>query len=190
MYLTEKRRATVPQVCVSNGTFALAGKHRASRPNCQGYSAAITVPGSTRCSWMSNAMSSMNYTPQTARCHGCRVVYIWLSDNDDDADDDEQFLVRERRDAHLTQTCLFVSLSFFSLFFSLTLCSIYKMKYTFISVPALGDKQNTYLNIKGKLTEYAQVYKMNIPDFKVRFCTGHLALTCTNVVLRLALWMP
>ncbi|KAF1799035.1 hypothetical protein V8B55DRAFT_1387787 [Mucor lusitanicus] len=41
------------------------------------------------------------------------------------------------------------------------------MKYTFISVPALGDKQNTYLNIKGKLTEYAQVYKMNIPDFKI-----------------------
>jgi V-type H+-transporting ATPase subunit C len=49
------------------------------------------------------------------------------------------------------------------------------MKYTFISVPALGDKQNTYLNIKGKLTEYAQVYKMNIPDFKVRFCTVPLA---------------
>lgn len=41
------------------------------------------------------------------------------------------------------------------------------MKYTFISVPALGDKQNTYLNIKGKLTEFAQVYKLNIPDFKV-----------------------
>lgn len=41
------------------------------------------------------------------------------------------------------------------------------MKYTFISVPALGDKQNTYLNIKGKLTEFAQVYKLNIPEFKV-----------------------
>ncbi|KAI8984545.1 hypothetical protein BDF20DRAFT_860487 [Mycotypha africana] len=41
------------------------------------------------------------------------------------------------------------------------------MKYTFISVPALGDKQNTYLNIKGKLTEYAQVYKLNIPEFKI-----------------------
>jgi hypothetical protein len=42
-----------------------------------------------------------------------------------------------------------------------------KMKYTFISVPALGDKQNTFLNIKGKLTEYAQTYKFTIPEFKV-----------------------
>ncbi|KAI7901971.1 uncharacterized protein BX663DRAFT_513097 [Cokeromyces recurvatus] len=41
------------------------------------------------------------------------------------------------------------------------------MKYTFISVPALGDKQNTFLNIKGKLTEYAQTYKLNIPEFKI-----------------------
>jgi V-type H+-transporting ATPase subunit C len=41
------------------------------------------------------------------------------------------------------------------------------MKYTFISVPALGDKQNTFLNIKAKLTEYAQTYQFNIPEFKV-----------------------
>lgn len=41
------------------------------------------------------------------------------------------------------------------------------MKYTFISVPALGDKQNTFLNIKGKLTDYAQTYQFNIPEFKV-----------------------
>lgn len=64
------------------------------------------------------------------------------------------------------------------------------MKYTFISVPALGDKQNTYLSIKGKLTEYAQVYKMNIPDFKVRFCTVRFALISNNVDDRLVLWMP
>lgn len=44
------------------------------------------------------------------------------------------------------------------------------MKYTFISVPALGDKQNTFLNIKGKLTEYAQIYKFTIPEFKVSKC--------------------
>jgi V-type H+-transporting ATPase subunit C len=41
------------------------------------------------------------------------------------------------------------------------------MKYIFISVPALGDKQNTFLNIKGKLSEYAQTYKYSIPEFKV-----------------------
>lgn len=41
------------------------------------------------------------------------------------------------------------------------------MKYTFISVPALGDKQNTFLNIKGKLAEYAQTNKFVIPEFKV-----------------------
>ncbi|GAA5801214.1 hypothetical protein EDC94DRAFT_616292 [Helicostylum pulchrum] len=41
------------------------------------------------------------------------------------------------------------------------------MKYTFISVPALGDKQNTFLNIKGKLTDYAQTYQFNIPEFKI-----------------------
>ncbi|KAI8082637.1 uncharacterized protein B0P05DRAFT_636660 [Gilbertella persicaria] len=41
------------------------------------------------------------------------------------------------------------------------------MKYTFVSVPALGDKQNTFLNIKGKLAEYAQTYQYNIPEFKI-----------------------
>ncbi|KAI8879916.1 ATPase, V1 complex, subunit C [Backusella circina FSU 941] len=41
------------------------------------------------------------------------------------------------------------------------------MKYTFISVPALGDKQNTFLNIKGKLAEYAQTSKFVIPEFKI-----------------------
>ncbi|KAG0735567.1 hypothetical protein G6F57_005313 [Rhizopus arrhizus] len=41
------------------------------------------------------------------------------------------------------------------------------MKYTFISVPALGDKQNTFLNIKGKLADYAQTYHYTIPDFKI-----------------------
>ncbi|KAG0182444.1 hypothetical protein DFQ28_004087 [Apophysomyces sp. BC1034] len=41
------------------------------------------------------------------------------------------------------------------------------MKYTFVSVPALGNKQNTFLNIKGKLTEYAETYAFEIPDFKV-----------------------
>ncbi|KAI9257878.1 hypothetical protein BY458DRAFT_441047 [Sporodiniella umbellata] len=41
------------------------------------------------------------------------------------------------------------------------------MKYTFISVPALGNKRNTFLNIKGKLEEHAQAYQYNIPDFKI-----------------------
>ncbi|KAI8997265.1 hypothetical protein BDB01DRAFT_770489 [Pilobolus umbonatus] len=41
------------------------------------------------------------------------------------------------------------------------------MKYTFVSVPALGDKQNTYLNIKAKLTDYARTYEFNAPEFKI-----------------------
>ncbi|CEG71831.1 hypothetical protein RMATCC62417_07500 [Rhizopus microsporus] len=41
------------------------------------------------------------------------------------------------------------------------------MKYVFVSVPALGDKQNTFLNIKGKLAEYAQTYHYTIPEFKI-----------------------
>ncbi|KAI8384153.1 hypothetical protein BD560DRAFT_322349 [Blakeslea trispora] len=41
------------------------------------------------------------------------------------------------------------------------------MKYTFVSVPALGNKQNTFLNIKGKLSEYAQTYQYSIPEFKI-----------------------
>ncbi|KAI8337133.1 hypothetical protein BC941DRAFT_470867 [Chlamydoabsidia padenii] len=41
------------------------------------------------------------------------------------------------------------------------------MKYTFISVPALGNKQNTILNIKAKLTEYAETNAFPIPDFKI-----------------------
>lgn len=61
------------------------------------------------------------------------------------------------------QQCIFVIASI--LFFPLFLYK--KMKYTFISVPALGDKQNTFLNIKAKLTEYAQTYQFNIPEFKV-----------------------
>lgn len=55
----------------------------------------------------------------------------------------------------------------FSVFFSLDKKQ-FNMKYTFVSVPALGDKQNTYLNIKGKLAEYAQTYKFDIPEFKVK----------------------
>lgn len=43
------------------------------------------------------------------------------------------------------------------------------MKYVFVSVPALGDKQNTFLNIKGKLAEYAQTYHYTIPEFKVHY---------------------
>lgn len=42
------------------------------------------------------------------------------------------------------------------------------MKYTFISVPALGDKQNTFLTIRGKLADYAQTYQYTIPEFKVQ----------------------
>ncbi|ORZ09847.1 hypothetical protein BCR42DRAFT_494787 [Absidia repens] len=41
------------------------------------------------------------------------------------------------------------------------------MKYTLISVPALGNKQNTFLNIKAKLTEYAETNNFPIPDFKI-----------------------
>ncbi|KAG1140186.1 hypothetical protein G6F37_009275 [Rhizopus arrhizus] len=41
------------------------------------------------------------------------------------------------------------------------------MKYTFISVPALGDKQNTFLTIRGKLADYAQTYQYIIPEFKI-----------------------
>ncbi|KAF7729261.1 Vacuolar ATP synthase subunit C [Apophysomyces ossiformis] len=41
------------------------------------------------------------------------------------------------------------------------------MKYTFVSVPALGHKQNTFFNIKDKLSEYAETYAFDIPEFKV-----------------------
>ncbi|KAI8139426.1 hypothetical protein BJV82DRAFT_672704 [Fennellomyces sp. T-0311] len=41
------------------------------------------------------------------------------------------------------------------------------MKYLFVSVPALGNKQNTFLNIRGKLSEYALTYAFNVPDFKI-----------------------
>ncbi|KAI8099298.1 uncharacterized protein BX664DRAFT_381875 [Halteromyces radiatus] len=41
------------------------------------------------------------------------------------------------------------------------------MKYTFVSVPALGNSQNTFLNIKAKLTEYAETNAFPIPDFKI-----------------------
>lgn len=60
------------------------------------------------------------------------------------------------------------------------------MKYTFISVPALGDKQNTFLNIKGKLTEYAQIYKFAIPEFKVSKCKKRrkMKLEKTHVYIR------
>ncbi|KAI7854076.1 hypothetical protein BDC45DRAFT_535948 [Circinella umbellata] len=41
------------------------------------------------------------------------------------------------------------------------------MKYLFVSVPALGNKQNTFLNIRGKLSEYALTYAFNVPEFKI-----------------------
>ncbi|KAJ8659640.1 hypothetical protein O0I10_004619 [Lichtheimia ornata] len=42
------------------------------------------------------------------------------------------------------------------------------MKYLFISVPALGNKQNTFLNIRGKLSEFhALTYAFNVPEFKI-----------------------
>lgn len=42
------------------------------------------------------------------------------------------------------------------------------MKYQFVSVPALGNKQNTFLNIRGKLTEYAVTCAFQVPEFKAR----------------------
>ncbi|KAI8377872.1 uncharacterized protein BYT42DRAFT_572008 [Radiomyces spectabilis] len=41
------------------------------------------------------------------------------------------------------------------------------MKYTFVSVPGLGNKENTFLNIKSKLADYAETYEFNIPEFKI-----------------------
>ncbi|KAI9304532.1 hypothetical protein BJ944DRAFT_202551 [Cunninghamella echinulata] len=41
------------------------------------------------------------------------------------------------------------------------------MKYSFVSVPALGNKQNTLLNIKAKLGEYAETNAFPIPEFKI-----------------------
>ncbi|CAO3649301.1 unnamed protein product [Cunninghamella blakesleeana] len=41
------------------------------------------------------------------------------------------------------------------------------MKYSFVSVPALGQKQNTLLNIKAKLAEYAETNAFPIPEFKI-----------------------
>ncbi|KAI8070808.1 hypothetical protein BC940DRAFT_339841 [Gongronella butleri] len=41
------------------------------------------------------------------------------------------------------------------------------MKYLFVSVPALGNKQNTLLNIKGKLAEHAETFSFPVPDFKI-----------------------
>ena len=42
------------------------------------------------------------------------------------------------------------------------------MKYTLVSVPALGQSQNTLLNIKSKLAQYAETHPFNIPEFKVK----------------------
>ncbi|KAI9258026.1 CRE-VHA-11 protein [Phascolomyces articulosus] len=41
------------------------------------------------------------------------------------------------------------------------------MKYTLVSVPALGQSQNTLLNIKSKLASYAETHPFNIPEFKI-----------------------
>ncbi|KAI8137022.1 hypothetical protein BJV82DRAFT_636923 [Fennellomyces sp. T-0311] len=41
------------------------------------------------------------------------------------------------------------------------------MKYTLVSVPALGQSQNTLLNIKSKLAQYAETHPFNIPEFKI-----------------------
>ncbi|KAI9474865.1 hypothetical protein BDB00DRAFT_860156 [Zychaea mexicana] len=41
------------------------------------------------------------------------------------------------------------------------------MKYTLVSVPALGQSQNTLLNIKSKLAPFAETHPFNIPEFKI-----------------------
>ncbi|CDH55911.1 atpase v1 complex subunit c [Lichtheimia corymbifera JMRC:FSU:9682] len=41
------------------------------------------------------------------------------------------------------------------------------MKYTLVSVPALGQKQNTLLNITNKLKPFAEIHPFAIPDFKI-----------------------
>ncbi|KAJ8656400.1 hypothetical protein O0I10_007968 [Lichtheimia ornata] len=41
------------------------------------------------------------------------------------------------------------------------------MKYTLVSVPALGQKQNTLLNITNKLKPLAEIHPFAIPDFKI-----------------------
>lgn len=86
-----------------------------------------------------------------------------------------QFYILTFRPSLSLSLSLFLSVSLILVllhtpFFSHTLfLSLPIMKYVFVSVPALGDKQNTFLNIKGKLAEYAQTYHYTIPEFKVYY---------------------
>jgi V-type H+-transporting ATPase subunit C len=41
------------------------------------------------------------------------------------------------------------------------------MEYHLVSVPASGNRQNTFQNLRGKLAEFANTYSFNIPEFKV-----------------------
>ncbi|KAG2188686.1 hypothetical protein INT44_003825 [Umbelopsis vinacea] len=41
------------------------------------------------------------------------------------------------------------------------------MDYHLVSVPASGNRQNTFQNLKGKLAEFANTYSFSIPEFKI-----------------------
>jgi hypothetical protein len=43
----------------------------------------------------------------------------------------------------------------------------FTMDYHLVSVPASGNRQNTFQNLRGKLAEFANTYSFNIPEFKV-----------------------
>lgn len=68
------------------------------------------------------------------------------------------------------------------------------MKYLFVSVPALGNKQNTFLNIRSKLGEYANTFVFNVPEFKARWQEIENPISIRSVywindAYRLAHWM-
>ncbi|KAL0083947.1 hypothetical protein J3Q64DRAFT_1737404 [Phycomyces blakesleeanus] len=51
------------------------------------------------------------------------------------------------------------------------------MKYTLVSVPALGNKQNTFSNLKSKLADYADTHQLLIPEFKIGTLDGLVLLS-------------
>lgn len=49
----------------------------------------------------------------------------------------------------------------------LRFCLLFTMDYHLVSVPASGNRQNTFQSLKGKLAELANTYSFTIPEFKV-----------------------
>jgi hypothetical protein len=54
------------------------------------------------------------------------------------------------------------------------------MDYHLVSVPASGNRQNTFQNLKGKLAEFANTYSFPIPEFKVSMKSKELGAAQTT----------